>query len=243
MNEEDIITQLKTYVNPKHYDLNDWETIYKRREYFEDGIWKYKLSFSEIYLYEDGTFYDVDVNDGSIYFSYNGDVDVSDNDKIIINELKSYCSPKDHELNDWDTIIKRATTDEDGITKYRTSYGTIYLDKNNNYYDVEPFEIDDTINILYYNLSNSEKTKVDKIKQYVLPKHYDLINWKIILNRVTKVKDNLFLYDLGVMKLYLDNNLDVVDYDRCHIINNQLWYDFNPHPIVAGEQYTYISDL
>lgn len=243
MDKEHIISELKSYISPKHYDLNDLEIIYERREIYDKGIYKYRLSFVDVYLYEDGTFYDIDVSDGSSYFSVSDYVDVSDNDSEILNELKSICDPNEYELNDWKKIIQRGVTDEYGITKYELSIGDVYLDKNNNFYDCNPYEVDKTTDILYKNLNDDEILVVDKIKRYVLPKHYDLINWKIVLKRVKKVKKNLNLYDLGVMNLYLDDDYNVVDFDRCHIIGNEFWYDFNPHPIVAGEQYTYITDL
>lgn len=236
----EIIKELKSCYNPKDYELNDWETIVDRSVDVGDGLVKYKTSSATIYL-KDNKFYDAEPDE------YDGlpmpKTDFSEEENEIIKELKSCYSPKEYELNDWKTILSRSSTDNDGITKYNTAFATIYLDKNNNFYDVEPFEVDDTINILSNNLNDDEILKVSKIKQYVLPKHIDLINWKIVLSRVKKIQKNLYLYPLGIMDLYLDENLNVVDYGRCHIIENQFWYDFNNHPIVAGEQYTFITNL
>ena len=238
--KETIIKCLKEYVPPNDYDLNDWDIIYKRRENYDKNIFKYSLSSADVYLYEDGSFFDVNPKNQPSHNPYS---EFTDEENKIISVLKDYTSSMFDDLNNWRKILNRSVTDSDGITKYDIDFVTVFLDKNNNFYDISPFEIDDTVDSLSKNISDSDKLKIDKIKQYVLVKHYDLINWQIVLNRVKPIKDNLFLYPLGVMDLYLDSNLDVVDYDRCHIIDNQFWYDFNKHPIVAGEQYTYITDL
>lgn len=236
----EIIKELKSCYNPKDYELNDWETIVDRSVDVGDGLVKYKTSSAIIYL-KDNKYYDAEpVEFDGLPIKVD---DYSEEDYKIIEELKSCYSPKDYELNDWKIILSRSSTDENGITKYNTAFATIYLDKNNNFYDVEPFDVGATTNILQNNLDDVEISKVNKIKRYVLPKHFDLIDWKSVLNRVKKIQKNLYLYPLGVMDLYLDENLNIVEYDRCHIINNQFWYDFNKHPIVAGEQYTFITHL
>lgn len=238
MDKEKVINKLKEYIDPSHLELNDFDVIYDRRELVDD-VYLFKLSFVDVYLDENCEVYDVSPNHSNLQLVE----DFTDDERIIVDLLKSYCSPRHYDLNDWRKIIDRKVVDDDGISMYRTSFADIYLDKNNNFYDISPFEVDDTINILSNNLDDAEILKISKIKQYVLPQHYDLINWQIVLKRVKQINNNLFLYPLGIMDLYLDNDLNIVDYERCHIINNEFWYDFNKHPIVAGEQYTYITDL
>lgn len=238
MDKEKVINKLKEYISPSHLELNDFDVIYNRME-LVDGFYLFRLSFVDVYMDDDYEVYDVSPNHSDIKLVD----DIEEDERIIVDLLKSFCSPRHYDLNDWRKIIDRKVVDDDGISMYRTSFADIYLDKNNNFYDISPFEVDDTVNVLSNNLSDDDKLKVSIIKQYVLPQHYDLINWQIVFKRVKQINNNLFLYPLGIMDLYLDDELNVVDYGRCHIINNEFWYDFNNHPIVAGEQYTYITDL
>lgn len=248
MDKEKTITSLKECIDFKEHDLNDWETIFNRRKLFDDEerIYIYQCSFVDIYLYEDGTFFSADPH---IPPTRNTDFinnhEFSDDEIKLIRILKSYCHPSEYDLHNWRVILDRMETDDDGIKKFDLAYLTLYLDKDNNYYDAEPqeFSIYDDRDLLSINLNDSDLLKIRLIKRYVLPIHYDLINWQFVLNRCKQVDDNLFLYPLGVMDLYLDNNLNVVDYGRCHIIGDEFWYDFNPHPIVAGEQYTFITNI
>ena len=243
--DEEIIDELKKCYSPKDYELNNWEVILSRSVDVDESVKKYKTAFATIYL-KNNKYYDVDPIEfgyGSSVYSYNDISEFNDDEQEIIDVLKSFYPPKDYELNDWKIILSKSTTDEDGITKYKTAFATIYLDKNNNYCDVEPIEIDKHRDLLTNKLNDSDLSKVDKIKQYVLPKHYDLINWNYVLNRVKKISDNLYLYPLGIMDLYLDDDLNVVNYDRCYIIDNEFWYDFNKHPLVAAERCTFITKL
>lgn len=240
--EDEIIEELKSYISPGDYCLIDWETIISRRTAIDDNIVKYSLPFANVYL-KDDVFYDIEPIEIDKTHETTHQNDFTEEELEIIDVLKHYCSPKDYELNDWKTIISRAVVDENNITKYEISFATIYLDKNNDLYDISPVEIDKPVSFLPNNLSDSDKLKVDAIKRYVLPKHYNLIDWQTVLNRVKRIDDNLYLYPLNVMDLYLDENLNIVEYDRCYIIDNAFYYDFNVHPMVAAEILTFITDL
>ena len=243
MDKDTIISALKTHIIESEWDLNDWERIYERREQYSDDIYIFKCSFCDIYLYSDGSFYTADPN---IAPSWGTKVRTSfdDDEKKIIDSLKTCLQPTDWDLNDWKTILTRAEKVDDNVTVYKISFCNIFLDENNNFYDAEPVEIDGDTNILKSDLNYEESLKVDAIKQYVLPKHYDLINWKYVFKNVSQVRENVYKYPLGIMDLYLNENLEIQNYDRCHIINeDEFWYDFNKHPITAGEQYTFITKI
>lgn len=243
MDKDVIINALKSHITPSEYSLNDWDTIFERREKYSKNITIYKCSFCDIYLYDDGSFYTADPH---IPPSWGAKVkeNFTDDEKVIIRGLKKSLLPKDYSLNDWRTILNRSERISDNVTCYDVGYCKIYLNKNNEYYDSEPVEIDEDTKILTNNLTYDESLKVSAIKRYVLPKHYNLINWQYVFKNKIKVADNIYKYPLGIMDLYLNEKLEIQNYDRCHIINdNEFWYDFNPHPILAGEQYTFITKI
>lgn len=245
MGKDEVISSLKGIISAKNHELNNWDVIYDRREHYMDDIYLYKCSFVDVYLYDDGSYFDVEPHmPPSFEEAYDHNTrydDVDDSD--LVNVLKSYVTPRDYDLNNWDTIIRNKVDIGDGVNRYKLSFGYLYLDKNNEFYDVDPFEVDEGFDVLSYDLSDDESLIVGKIKRYVPPQYYDLINWHIILRDVEEVEENIYHYPLHVMDLYLDQDYKPVTYDKCYIIDNKFYYDFNPQDVITDGQLTYITDL
>lgn len=238
-----IIDTLKKSIDIKFHDLNDWDAIFDDRELYEDDIYIYKCSFVDLYVHDDGNFYTADPHippSFNVSDNYN---QYTDDELEIISVLKSYIDGKSYDLNDWSSIIKNSVTDKDGITRYDLSFGTLYLDKNNEYYDVEPIEIDSDVDVLMRNCTDEELSIIPLIKQYVPSKYYDLINWSVVLNNVEEVSDNVYHYPLTIMDLYLDKDYKPVTYESCYVINNDFYYDFNPKDVITDGQLTFITTL
>ena len=241
MSKDDVISSLKSCIDVKYHDLNDWDSIYENRVLYDEDINLYKCSFVDLYIHDDGEFFTADPHippshDATVVDSF------SDDESAIIDELKKCLDPKDYDLNDWGSILNNKVVVDD-LTMYDLSFCKVYLDKDNNFYDVEPVEVDDAIDILTKNCSSEELSTIASIKLYVPSKYYDLINWSIILKRVEEVEDNIYHYPLTVMDLYLDKDYKPVNYKRCHIIDGDFYYDFNPQDIVTDGQLTYITSI
>lgn len=58
--------------------------------------------------------------------------------EFIINILKTYVSPIDFDLHDWETIIERREQYNDNVFIYKLAYADLYLTDDLEYYDVEP---------------------------------------------------------------------------------------------------------
>lgn len=63
---------------------------------------------------------------------------INDENELLIKVLKSYVSPKDFELHDWDTIIRRREQYKKDVFIYKLAYADIYLTDDLEFYDVEP---------------------------------------------------------------------------------------------------------
>lgn len=244
VDKDTIINTLKECFDIKFHDLNDWDTIFDERELYEDDIYIYKCSFVDLYIHDTGEFYTADPHIppsfDADYTDYN---EYTDDELKIITVLKGYVGGKSYDSNDWGSILENSVTDDDGITRYDLSFGTLYLDKDNNYYDVEPIEIDEDVNILTRNCSDEELSIISLIKQYVPTKYYDLINWSVVLNNVEEIADNIYHYPLTIMDLYLDKDYVPVNYGSCYVIGDDFYYDFNPKDVITDGQLTFITTL
>lgn len=64
---------------------------------------------------------------------------ISDEEKeLVISVLKSYISPRDFDLHNWDVIISRREQYKDGVFIYKLAFADIYLTDDLEFYDVEP---------------------------------------------------------------------------------------------------------
>jgi len=244
MSKETIINSLKSIINPKDYELNDWSVIYDRREHYMDDIHIYHCSFADIYLYDDGSYFDVEPHMPPSFdedYDYNLSYDEDDGD--LVSVLKSFVSPNDYDLNDWGRIIRDSVVEDDGTIRYKLHFGYLWLDENNEYYDVSPVEVDERFDVLTRNLSDDESLIMGKIKRYIPIEYYDLINWPSVLRNVDEVEENVYHYPFHFMDLYLDKDYKPVQYDKCYIIEDKFYYDFNPQDVITDGQLTYITDL
>ena len=81
-------------------------------------------------------------------------VEYTDDELLIINELKKYVSPKDYDLNDWRTIISRVEEVKPNVFKYHTNKMDIYL--NYELFVVEYGRMHIINDKVYYDFNTSE---------------------------------------------------------------------------------------
>ena len=80
---------------------------------------------------------------------------------------------------------------------------------------------------------------IGELKRYVHPQDYNLNDWKTIISRVERVKPNLYKYHTNKMDLYFDDELYIQEYDKVHIIDGKVFYDFNEDSSQGSGTYTY----
>lgn len=90
--------------------------------------------------------------------------------------------------------------------------------------------------------TEEEEFIINELKRYVPVTEYKLNNWRIIINRKETVKENLFKYSLANMDLYFDDEMIIQEYDKVHIIDNIVYYDFNKDND-GGGTYTKIGEV
>ena len=84
---------------------------------------------------------------------------------------------------------------------------------------------------------------IGELKRYVHPQDYNLNDWKIIISRVETIKPNLYKYHTNKMDLYFDDELYIQEYDKVHIIDGKVFYDFNEDSSQGSGTYTYIGEV
>lgn len=85
---------------------------------------------------------------------------------------------------------------------------------------------------------------IEKITQWlqklILVEHHELNNWEIIINRRTEVAPNIFKYKCNINhNVYLNNHDEPVNYKEQHIIDGNIYYDYN-NAINGAGTYTLI---
>lgn len=76
-------------------------------------------------------------------------------------------------------------------------------------------------------LTEDEKLVIRELKKYVPPHEHELNNWVVILERVERVKPNLYKYRLYNMELYFDDEMLIVEYGNVHIKGDEVYYAFD----------------
>lgn len=231
-----LLDVLKSYVPPKDYELHDWDTIISRCVEVEDGVFKYSLVYADLYLTDDYEFYDVEPKQPNHkIFSK-----VSEEYELLESVLKSYVPPKDYELHDWNKIIQRREKYSDDVYVYHLIYADLYLTDDYEFYDVEPKQPNHKI--VDDNYNEYEEFVINELSKYV---HYNYdLDWKVIISRREKVEDNIFKYTVNGMDLYFDDEMFIVEYGKVHIIDGEVFYDFNESSdsMISGT-YTKIGEV
>ena len=81
------------------------------------------------------------------------------------------------------------------------------------------------------------------LKKYVPVENWELNDFETVVERATEVKTGVFKFTLSFMNLYFDKDMKPVSYDKQHIIDDMLFYDFNDDNTVGAGTYTYLGDL
>ncbi len=81
-------------------------------------------------------------------------VEYTEDELLIIGELKKYVSPKDYNLNDWKTIISRVEEVKPNVFKYHLHDRDIFLDYE--LFIVEYGKVHIIDNKVYYDFNTSD---------------------------------------------------------------------------------------
>ena len=81
------------------------------------------------------------------------------------------------------------------------------------------------------------------LKDYVPVEDWDLNDFETIVSRATEVKTGVFKFTLSFMNLYFNKDMKPLEYDKQHIIDGMVFYDFNDEDIDGAGTYTYLGDL
>ena len=239
MVDELLVNTLKSYVPSSDYDLHDWETIINRCWRYNDTVTVYPLIFADIYLTDDLEFYSVEPKQPNT--SFLEDKVYESEDELLISVLKSYVPSKDYDLHDWETIISRREQYQDDVFIYKLVYADIYLTNDLEFYSVEPKQpnnevikqVDDVESIIIIN----------SLCNYLPYKYRENVDWGVVLSRKERIQENLTEYTINNIKLYLDDNLNIVEYGDIHIIDGNVYYDFHLDKTEQYDAYEWFGEL
>lgn len=237
MVDELLVNTLKSYVPIKDYDLHDWETIISRSWKYNDNVTVYPLVYADLYLTDELEFYDVDPKQPNKSFLE----DKVFTDDLLVSVLKSYVPSKDWELHDWETIISRREHYKNDVFIYKLVFADIYLTEDLEFYSVETKQpnnrvikqVDDEESIIIIN----------SLCNYLPYKYREDVDWGVILSRQEKINENITKYTINHIDLYLDNELNLVEYGKVHIIDNNIYYDFEVDSDKAYDGYVWFGEL
>ena len=239
MSDELLIHVLKSYVDIKDWDLHNWDIIISRSWKYNEDVTVYPCVYADIYLTEDLEFYSMDAKQPN--YSFIEDKDNSD-DELLIETLKKYTSNKDWELHDWDSIIERREKISDNIYSYPCVYANILLTEELEFYDAEPKQpIHD--DVLVNSLSEDDKLIIQTLRKYIPLKYCEDIDWNTVLSRKEQVKKGVYKYKINDINFYLDEELNPVEYDKVHIIDNKIYYDFDLDPNIMYAPFILFGEL
>lgn len=146
-------------------------------------------------------------------------------DELIKSVLMEYISPSDYDLHDWDTIIERRTQYSDDVYIYHCVYGDIYLTEDLEFYDAEPKQ--PIHNSLRNKLGVEDELIMTALCDYIPVEYRKDIDWQTIISRREQIKPNIYKYSINNIDFYMDDDLNPIEYGKIHIINNNIYYDFN----------------
>ena len=239
MVDELLVEVLKSYVPVKDYDLHDWETIISRSKPYNKDVTIYPLVYADLYLTNDLEFYDVETKQPDT--SFLEDKNYNEDTSLITSVLKSYVPSKDWDLHDWETIISRREEYKKGVFIYKLVYADIYLTTDLEFYDVETKQPN---NRAIKQASDEESILIiDVLSNYLDYKFRGDVDWTVILSRKQKIRKNLTKYTINNIDLYLDDELNIVEYGKVHIINNDICYDFELNKEKEYNGYIKIGEL
>lgn len=223
MVDELIKSVLMEYISPSDYDLHDWDTIIERRTQYSDDVYIYHCVYGDIYLTEDLEFYDAEpkqpIHNDLRFFN------LSEEDKLVVSVLKEYISSDDYDLHDWGSILERKEKVNDEVYLYPCVYGNIMLTSELEFYDAEPKQ--PIHNSLRNKLSVEDELIMTALCDYIPVEYRKDIDWQTIISRREQIKPNIYKYSINNIDFYMDDDLNPIEYGKIHIINNNIYYDFN----------------
>ena len=69
------------------------------------------------------------------------------------------------------------------------------------------------------------------------------MDWETTLSRAEKISENITKYTINNIEIYLDYELNLVEYGKFHIINNNIYYDFELNSEEEYDGYTWFGEL
>ena len=238
MVDELLVSTLKSFVPSKDYELHDWETIISRSWKYNDEVTVYPLVYADLYLTNELEFYDVDPKQPNTSFLENK---LDEENKLLVSVLKSFVPSKDYELHDWETIISRREKYKDDVFIYKLVFADIYLTDNLEFYDVEPKQPNNRV--IKHTFDDESALIIRCLCNYLPIKYREDVDWETILSRREKIRENLTKYTINNIDLYLDDELNLVEYGKIHIIDNNIYYDFELDKTKGYDGYILFGEL
>ena len=81
------------------------------------------------------------------------------------------------------------------------------------------------------------------LKMYVPVEYWNIFDWETIIEREKEVEENIFLYDLFLYKIYLNEDGIPIEYENQHIIDDMVFLDMNLDSTQGAGTYDYIGDM
>ena len=229
MRNELLVSVLKSYVPAKDYDLHDWESIISRSWRFNENVTVYPLVYADLYLTGALEFYAVDPKQPGSSFMEDK---VLPEHELLVDVLKSYVPAKDYDLHDWEEIIRRREQYNDNVFIYKLVYADIYLTTDLEFYSVDPKQPNMSI---FKSMSEDENAMIiDAISNYIPSKYLGDVDWMTVISRREQIHENIYKYTINNISICLDDGLELVEYGNMHIIDDDIFYDFE---LDGSEQY------
>ena len=84
---------------------------------------------------------------------------------------------------------------------------------------------------------------MEKLTHYIPHTYMSLFDWKTITERRVVTNEGFYCFDCYFMKLYFTKDMKPITFDKQKVIDDGLYYDFNPEDYEGARYYTFLAKI